>query len=168
MTAPALPNPARGLRRWLWPAIIAGVLIASAGSNIAVMLVARNDPAFAVEPDYYGKAVRWDDAMAQERRNAALGWQAHGGLSLTHDAEVGKVTVTLQDAAGVPLEGATVSVEAMHNARAADRREVTLVPMRPGVYWAPIDATRPGEWELRLTAVRGDERYTRSLRVDAR
>ncbi len=157
----------RRSRGWLWPTAVAVILIASMASNIGVMMVANSDPAFAVEPDYYGKAVRWDDQMAQDRTNLALGWQVSGGLSLSRDAEVGRLTVVLQDSSGLPLEGATVSAEAMHNARSADRREVALVPMRPGVYWAPIDAKRPGQWEIRVSAIRGEAHFTHSLRVDA-
>ncbi len=168
MTVPAIPSPQSAFRRHAWPIAIAFVLIASAASNILVMFVAKGDPAFAVEPDYYAKAVDWDATMAQSSKNTALGWQVSGAMSLSQAEQVGKVTLTLQDASGSPLTGASVEVEAMHNARSADRRTLALVPMQPGVYWAPIDARRPGEWELRVKATRGGDVFTHSLRVDAR
>lgn len=165
--APA-PRATRGaLARWGWPVAVALVLAASAGSNIWVMFVAKADPAFAVEPDYYAKAVGWDARMAQERLNSALGWRATASLTLARPGVPGLITVHLTDAAGRPVTGATLSVEAMHNARASQRYEAALQPRNHGDYAAPLDAHRPGAWEVRLAATRGEEHFTNILRIDA-
>jgi nitrogen fixation protein FixH len=129
--------------------------------------VARADPAFAVEPDYYAKAVGWDARMAQEHANIALGWGATAALTLARPGVPGRITVHLSDAAGHAVTGAAVSIEAMHNARASQRYEATLQPGRDGDYTSPVDAHRPGAWEVRLTATRGEARFTQSLRIDA-
>jgi nitrogen fixation protein FixH len=146
---------------------VALALAASAGSNIWVMFVAKADPAFAVEPDYYAKAVGWDARMAQERRNTALGWQATAALTLARPGIPGRIAVHLVDGAGHAITGATVSIEAMHNARASQRYEAALTPDGDGDYASALDAHRPGAWEVRLAATRGDERFTRILRIDA-
>jgi nitrogen fixation protein FixH len=59
-------------------------------------------------------------------------------------------------------------VEAMHNARASQRYESALSPSEGGTYAATIDAHRPGQWEVRVTATRGNDRFTQSLRIDTR
>ena len=65
---------------WFWPAVIVGLLLSGAAANIGFMIVANRDQSFAVEPDYYRKAVDWDRRMAQETRNAELGWGATASL----------------------------------------------------------------------------------------
>jgi nitrogen fixation protein FixH len=129
------------------------------------MVVARQDKAFAIEPEYYEKALRWDATMAQERRNIALGWTASATLVLARPGRPGEMEVALSDAAGRPLDDAVVSVEAMHNARASQRYHATLAEALPGTYRATMDAHRPGEWEVRVTAQRAEERFTRTLRL---
>jgi len=151
--------------RWGWPIGIALVLVLSAGSNIAIMVIARQDKAFAIEPEYYEKALRWDDTMAQERRNIALGWDASAALVLARPGRPGEVEIALRDSAGRPVDRAVVSVEAMHNARASQRYHATLAEALPGTYRAAIDAHRPGEWEVRVTVQRAEDRFTRTLRL---
>lgn len=151
--------------RWGWPIGIAMVLILSAGSNIAVMVVAKQDKAFAIEPEYYEKALRWDDTMAQERRNLALGWGASASLVLARPGRPGQLDVVLTDPAGRPVDSAVVAVEAMHNARASQRYHASLTEGAPGTYRAAIDAHRPGEWEVRVTAQRAGDRFTSTLRL---
>lgn len=167
--APATASRVRHgvLARWGWPVAVALVLVLSAGSNIWVMFVAKSDPAFAVEPDYYAKAVGWDAHMAQERENGALGWRATAALTLARPGRPGLITIHLVDAAGRAVTGATLSIEAMHNARAAQRYEAALQPGRDGDYASALDAHRPGAWEVRLTATRGAEHFTQNLRIDA-
>jgi nitrogen fixation protein FixH len=158
------PKPRSFLASWGWPIGIATVLIVSAGSNIWVAAIARSDPAFAVEPDYYQKAVAWDSTMAQERANAALGWHAGATLEPVGERGNSRLTLTLMDRDGRPIGDAAVTVEAMHNARSAQRFQLALTPGDRG-YTGALAASRAGEWELRVTAVRGAERFTEVLRV---
>jgi nitrogen fixation protein FixH len=151
--------------RWAWPIAITLVLLLSAGSNVWVMTIANRDPSFAVEPDYYRKAVAWDAQMAQARTNAALGWRAVSAIVLAKEGQPGLVRVTLLDRAGRPVSGARLSVEAMHNARASQRLESALAETSPGIYEAATAARRPGQWELRVTAVRDTTRYTETVRL---
>ena len=50
------------------------LLVAWAGANIAFVVITSRDASFAVEPNYYAKALAWDQTMAQQARNEALGW----------------------------------------------------------------------------------------------
>ncbi|MEL6544011.1 MAG: FixH family protein [Myxococcota bacterium] len=58
-----------------WPWLLAGLLLSGVAMNIAMVLRASNDPSFAVEEDYYQKAVNWDEYREQLRKSEALGWQ---------------------------------------------------------------------------------------------
>ena len=150
-----------------WPIGIAIILLVSAGSNIWVALIASKDEAFAVEPDYYQKAVHFDDEMALRAESQRLGWHVTPTLDLGTPGKAGAVAATLTDSAGTPIRGATVQLLAMHNARASHQLTATLAESGDGVYRAPLDAERPGEWELRFTVSKGKDRFAVKERVDA-
>jgi nitrogen fixation protein FixH len=148
-----------------WPFAIAGILLAGIASNAAFVVLASSDPAAAVEPDYYRKAVAWDEEMAQEKRNIALGWSAHAALYPGAQGTVGRLELTLADSLGQPLTGATIQALVMHNARAAAVQTVALRDDGAGHYTARVRADRPGLWEIRLSVERDTQRFTARERI---
>lgn len=151
---------------WVWPVAIALVLLLSAGSNIAVMLVARNDLSFAIEPDYYQKALHWDEVMEQEQRNLALGWSIDARIELGSESRPGRVVILIRDSSGHAVDGAQVQAVAFHNARAAQRLSTTLHEEAPGTYTATLDADRPGLWDVAATAMRGRDLFVETVRLN--
>src|SRR5512138_3082971 len=98
---------------WLWPLGLTLALVLSAGGNVVFMVLANRDASFAVEPDYYQKALDWDRTMAQEATNRALGWTAR--VEGTFPAPVGRrLTLRLLDRDGHAVDGAAVTLEALH------------------------------------------------------
>jgi nitrogen fixation protein FixH len=151
-----------------WPIGVAAVLATTVAANIWVMVIAGGDPSFAIEPDYYRKALAWDTTLAQAERNAALGWRLTPTLGpIDTDGHV-LVTARLTDSTGAEISGAVVRVSALPIARASDVREVTLLPDGSGDYAARLEARRAGQWELRFDATVGRERFTRTARVELR
>ena len=152
-------------RGWYWPVGLAALLVGSAGANIALVVITSRDASFAVEPDYYAKALAWDETMAQQARNEALGWSL--GLRVEPTGELGRVTVAvgLSDGAGVPLPGARIAIEALHNARASRVLTAVLEPRDLG-YAAVMPLSRPGLWEFRVRVTRGPDVFTATLMRD--
>ncbi len=153
-------------RGWYWPVVIVVLLVGSAGANIGFMIVANRDASFAVEPDYYRKAVEWDRAMAQEARNAELGWTVSARLEPAA-ADRARLVTAVRDRAGAALTGAAVRVEAFPSARAREIASFALEPTGDaGVFAATLPSGRPGLWELRVRVTRGGEVFTRTLSQD--
>jgi nitrogen fixation protein FixH len=151
---------------WYWPLVLAGLLVGSAGANIGFMLIATGDPTFAVEPDYYKKAIDWDKTMAQEARNAELGWAVSARLEGAARPGQGRLVARVTDRAGAPVSGARVAVEAFPSARARQVVTAALEPEGNGVYAGGIPLERPGLWELRVRVTRGEQVFTRTLSQD--
>ena len=148
-----------------WPVGITVLLVVFAAGNLMMMRVAADDPAFAIEPDYYRRAVGFDSTMEQERRSAALRWTAMTHLSRGDGS--GSVAVMLSDSARKPVAGAKVKVDARFNARANDILKAELVERSPGTYVGPLAVGHAGEWEVRIEAVRGTDRFVASTRTQA-
>jgi len=148
----------------LWPWGVGLVLGVTMAGNFWVMRLASADASFAIEPDYYRKAVAWDSTIAQAGRNTALGWHLDASLGRGPAGSPGGLEVILQSADGTPVDSATIRVEATHNARAAEILTADLRPTGRGRYRADLPTTRRGRWELRFTAVRGADHFTATLR----
>ena len=160
-----MPNEEK--RGRAWPFAIAAILLAGIASNVGFVILATSDPAAAVEPEYYRKAVAWDEEMAQQGRNIALGWSTHSALRLGTNGTPGRLELQLADSLGQPLSGAAVTALVMHNARAAAVQEVTLREEGRGRYTASVAAARPGVWDIRLSVERDSRRFTARERIQA-
>jgi nitrogen fixation protein FixH len=144
------------------------ILGATVAANVWVATIASDDPSFAIEQDYYRKAVGWDSALAQGRENQRLGWRLTPALDPVGSAGGARLRATLTDSMGTPISGASVRVSAIHISRANDVNRVTLMPTGPGVYDAPLDTRRSGQWELRFDVTAGAMHFTDVVRVEAR
>lgn len=150
-----------------WPIGMGVILAITVAVNIAVMFVAKDDPSFAVEQDYYRKAVAWDSSMAQERHNQQLGWRVEPVLERYSPQGGAVLHVRVADSTGAAISNATVQVAALYNARASDVFEATLQRASDDTYTAHLPVTHTGQWELRFTIVRGADRFTAVSRVEA-
>jgi nitrogen fixation protein FixH len=150
-------------RLWPWvPALLLGSLL---GTQLVVLSRVLDDPSFAVENDYYQKALHWDAERTRVERSHALGWTATGEA---HAASGGQalLVIALRDGHGAALSGAELELLAFHNARAAAPLSLHAKEVRPGEYQTELDHPRPGRWEVRVHALRGKETYDEVLRLD--
>jgi nitrogen fixation protein FixH len=150
-----------------WPLGVAVILACTIAANIYLVVVANGDESFAIEKDYYQKALRWDDEMEQQRRNAALGWWVEPRLELGPGTSGGRLQVMVRDASGRAVADARVGVTAFHNARANTHVTATLREDSAGIYSAPLTADRQGIWELRVVVEQGDVRFTARQKIEA-
>jgi len=152
----------------IWPTLIVAALFGNVALGFVLIRVAKGDEHFAVEPDYYRKAVAWDSTMAQAVRNTALGWQLTPRLGAVQPDQDAILVLDVQDAAGLAVVGAVITIEAMPVAYAGEvLRTVMLPATEAGRYRAAMAMARTGLWELRIDVVRGTERFTSNLRLEA-
>jgi nitrogen fixation protein FixH len=150
---------------WAWvPATLLGAMLLGLGT---MAYIAIDDPSFALEPNYYDKAVHWDRSQAEARSSQALGLR----LSLLQPPQVsaqGEVELVLgvRDRQDLPVQGAAVELEAFPNAFAARLQQISLQEASPGVYRARLSQGVGGLWELRFKVTQGASRFRQVLRVD--
>lgn len=148
-----------------WPIGIGAILLLTVGANIAVYRVANNDPSFAIEPDYYRKAVAWDSTASERRVSAALGWSAP--MTMVRTGNGVALRTTLRDADGTPLTGATITAHLFPIARSQRIDSVAMLESAAGRYDAVLPEARAGLWEVRLTVTHGTQRWAAVERVEA-
>lgn len=150
----------------LWAWVPVGLLSAMFIGLGTLTYIAVSDPHFALEPDYYDKAVHWDRSQALARESAATGLRVT--VAPLHRSSDGSVVVRLSlvDRDVRPVVGATVAVEAFPNAFASHVERPALSEEGPGVYVGRIPRAVLGVWELRLTATSGALRFRQVVRQD--
>jgi len=154
-------------RGWFWPGLIVGFLLFQVGLCAIGVYLATSSQSFAVESDYYNKALHWDESAAEQQSSNALGWQTALFVADTagSDAVLGKriVTLTLKDRAGAPLDGASVKLLCFAHARAKDAQQASLKPAGGGAYSATLPMPRDGLWEFRMIASRGADTHVETV-----
>lgn len=171
----------------LWPGMVCSIIGLSLTISMSTLRFATGDPSVAAEESYYEKAMRWDEFAELRDRSAALGWSASvqiQKLSTSEPVRAGvetesstavlgdvkpipqrEIRITLVDAGGAPLHGATVKAFCFHHARRAETFTVELGESKPGVYTGGAAMPREGLYEVRIDATRGDDRFFTKLDV---
>lgn len=159
---PRQPQDAAARRRkgLFWPVLLVGLLAANVVFDVALIMVASSDRSFAVEPDFYRKALEWDRTQAQEGENRRLGWSLEIALAPARTPGFVGALVHLRDRDGAPVEGARLTADVFHNARAAEVLPASFRSEAGGSYRVELPLRRAGLWEFRLRAERGVEVFT--------
>jgi nitrogen fixation protein FixH len=152
----------------LWPGLVYLLLGMNAGIVGVTMYFASADPSFFIEPDYYQKAVDWDQTIRQREANAQLGWTIEVTEAEDEHGGRGAWSAHIIDRSGNAVESANVEVTAFHSLRAAERHRETLVEAAPGHYASSKRLSMPGLWQFQFTVLRGHHRCTHSLEYHAR
>lgn len=158
-----MSETAKRNKGWQWPVMIVVLLVGSVLFNVTVLVISRNTPGFAIEEQYYQKALRWDLTRAQMKRNHTLGWRLSLTLGKAGASQQRRLALSVFDRFSRPIPGATVKLEAFHNARAADKLHAVLAPERTR-YVAQLPIARRGLWEFRFVVVKGETQFTAAVR----
>ncbi|MEZ6234793.1 MAG: FixH family protein [Phycisphaerales bacterium] len=166
---------------WLWPVGLIALMCGSVGICVVTAVVASRDPSFALEPDYYDKAVAWDESAAAREASDRLGWTAEVEVSLPggDGAPDGARAVSLRllDSQGEPVAADRVEVAAFHHARMRDIQRLSfgtgdpaivgdpgaLVLAEPGRWVWSLGEARAGVWQVRVRAARGPDVFLATI-----
>lgn len=142
------------------PAVVFGLL----GGHMLFIFIAitlgTGDPSFAVVPDYYEKAVDYDERKALLSSSEALGWAVQLQPSATADS-VGQreLVVQVRDKLGEPVQGLSLRVEGYHYARASEPVAFECVEVLPGQYVGEARMAKEGFWQFEVDAIKGEQRF---------
>lgn len=158
------PAPTAAPRRSgrIWPVLVVSLIALNFATVAVTVSLAVRDDSVAVEPDYYAKALNFDEVARARADSAALGWTTDISLRPGPGDDHTQLHVRIADAQGRPVTDAAVTAELFASARAAHRQRLTLSPAPDGQYTAPARIDRAGLWHVRLHAHRSDDIYERS------
>lgn len=127
------------------PWVIAAFFLSFMIPLICFTVIAFRHPPSEVTPQAYEKGVTYNQTLAAEAAQKALGWQ----VTLSHAD--GRLTVQARDAKGVPLDNGQVEVWLIHPAQSALDRHLVLRPEGQGLYTAAAALPSPSVWTAHVT-----------------
>lgn len=153
-------------KRGRWPWIIVGLLGGHVLLMVVAVTIATHDRSFAVVPNYYQRALNWDQTQAEKRASEKLGWHVRVEASSQVDP-IGRRTVSfvLTDADGKPLDHAVLDVEYFHHAHGDEEKQVKLTPdaTDPSHFTVLLPMRYPGNWEFHFTVTAGGKTFVSGL-----
>lgn len=135
-----------------WPLFVVGILMTSFTVCGITVYAAVADGSYAVETDYYERAVRWDETAREREESERCAWTSEVDVYTT-PADAAELSLALHDAQGAPISSARVEVEAFHHAHRNDAVMTTMNAQGEGRYTLSIADARAGLWQVRLRAL---------------
>lgn len=147
-----------------WPGMVFAILGMSVIANVVLIVHATSDGGPQIVPDYYTKAVHWDEARGEEAKVADLGWDATVRIE---PSVAGQGYIQLKfEKDGVGVEGLEVGVTLRDPAKIAPLYVGPAAPAAPGQYVTKTPLSRLGVFDVEVLATRGAERFHDVIRVE--
>jgi len=135
----------------VWPLFVVGILMVSFTVCGITVYASVTDGSYAVETDYYERAVRWDEIAREREESKRCAWVSDVEVRTASDGPA-ELALLLRDAQGEPIDAARVEVETFHHAHRNDAVMTTMNAQGDGRYTLAIENARAGLWQVRLRA----------------
>ncbi|MFQ5562789.1 MAG: FixH family protein [Parvularculaceae bacterium] len=135
--------------------VLAGVLAFFAvviAANIVFMTLALRSFPGQEEEKPYLQGLNYNDALADRRRQEALGWRAVVEEAARREDNAGLVALSFEDRTGAPLDGLEVT-GALERPASEAAHPVEFVHTSAGRYEVVIEELGAGVWDLSARAV---------------
>jgi nitrogen fixation protein FixH len=152
------PSSTRGAAsrdRWIPWAFVGGMLTVVAVNAGLIYFAMDSWTGLAVQKPYE-RGVAYNQVLAAASAQEALGWRLDVMPRQT-DGET-EMVIAAQDRAGTPLDGLRIVARVSRPLEPAAPLSITLQPVAHGRYAAGLGQhLRAGQWEVRVTASRGED-----------
>lgn len=134
--------------RTFWVGMIVGLLSLPVVVHLYVIFFLTGAPGDSLEEDWEAKSQNWNALQAQHTLNRKLGWK----LDVIEDqpSGIGPTTyvLTLEDKERQPIQGATVTLKAAHNAHYSKRQRLQAQESAAGQYQFEMQVPYTGRWQF--------------------
>jgi nitrogen fixation protein FixH len=152
--------------RWVPWAIAGAFLVVVAANGALAYFALRSDPGLvSAHPFELGNG--YNRVLEAGAAQDALGWRGTVRFTGTVGSS-GRIIVELRDPNGVPLGGLAVKATVVRPVEPLAPEDLALEAGDRGVYSAPVNLARAGQWEVRVTAKRGADAYQFVQRIVVR
>lgn len=158
---------------WWYPWIFFGGLAVVVVVNGILIYFAVHTWSGLDTEDAYRKGIRYNATLAAAQAQEALGWRMD--FAFTPRAPVngtpahrhrGDLTVTFHGRDGRPLDGLRVKALLVRPVKEGFDSSLELTRRGGGAYGADVGLALPGQWEVRIVAGRGEDRFQAIRRIE--
>ncbi len=145
-------------RSW-FPWLVIGLLSAHVAGMVLAVIIATGDHSFVALPDFYSKAVKWDQSQEAARKSDALNWKRTFTLSKPDARGNRTVSVRFTDAKQASLPGLKVTAIVYPELLQTKTIDLSFSEDADGNYSAVFTPTHAGPIVVELRASRNDETF---------
>ncbi|QQE10059.1 FixH family protein [Planctomycetota bacterium] len=144
--------------KWLW----AGIIVALLGGHMTIMIfaayLALSDRSHAVMPNYYEKAVKWDQTKAERKASKELGWKVTYNFTDPDITGQRNMTVSVIDKDSNPIDNIIGDVQFFSHKQAGRQFAAAFQSNQP----VSVQLRESGLWtfNLRSSATIGNQNQT--------
>lgn len=159
---------------WWYPLIYVGVFIVIIIVNLIMVNYAATTFSGLAVHDPYMTGNHYNGEIEAAEAQKRLGWSSTLTVDVV-DAPVGqtapatnyptRVSLTIKDRDGAPVEGLTVAAEIRRPAQQGMDQHAELVATDKGVYSQVVTLPAAGQWQVRLIAQREGQTYRLNQRA---
>lgn len=162
---------------WWYPWIfVVGMLVVIAVNIVMITYAITTFPGLETD-DAYRKGLAYNQTIVAARAQEARGWHvdvryapataaaAAGASSGAAGAHEGELVVTVVDRAGQPLYGLDVTAALIRPTREGFDSSLNLEPAAAGEYRGEAVLPLGGQWDVRVSARRGNEDFQATRRI---
>lgn len=145
---------------WWYPWIfVAGMAVVIAVNAVMAYAAVTTFAGLQTE-NHYRKGLAYNDALAAHTLQTERGWQVELAFAPSPTGENwGTVEARLSDADGAALADLQVTAQFVRPTHRGYDQELALVHQGDGRYTARATVPLKGQWDVRVVAVRGDDRH---------
>ena len=164
--------PARP-RGWWIPYTFVGGFAVVFIANGALLYFALTTFSGLTTRQAYVEGLAYNDRVAEEQAQAALGWTLDVALSSAVTAlpdapgRATRLRLTARDAQGRPLDGLAIEALVRRPTEKGLDQAIALAPVGPGAYRAALTLPKPGLWDILFTARRDEDTFRLRRRLNA-
>jgi nitrogen fixation protein FixH len=159
-----MTNPAFGHRRpggsrfsnyrWI-PWVFVGAFLVIFGANAGLIYFATESWPGLTTDHAYNEGLAYNRVIDEAEKEAKLGWK----VDIAFDPKVNRdmIAVTIRDKSGTVIDGLVVNGELVRPVEELPQQPLRFHAQGGGRYVARIGAVRAGQWNVYLSAHRGDE-----------
>src|SRR5512139_961206 len=107
------------------------------------------------------RGLHYNEIVAEQKARDALGWR----VGAAWRAEVGRLEISVADAAGQPLAGARITAELIRPVEKRPPVAVELAAIESGRFAGFVNLPERGNWDLDIVVERGGDRYAMTRRM---
>lgn len=155
-------RPRTNRYRWI-PWAFAGCMTVVIAVNAVLVYFATREPVGIVAASPYEAGLKFNAVLAQQARQASLGWQVSAGF-FTKGDRTGMVAIDVRDRNGQALHGLKPRITLSRPVEVVDPVVVTLSEAGGGRYATTVTLPLHGQWDMTID-IDAPNRFTATHRI---
>ncbi|MGB0682698.1 MAG: FixH family protein [Magnetovibrionaceae bacterium] len=151
---------------WWYPYIYVVGMVVVIAVNALMIYFATSTFTGLTHDDYYRRGAEFNKTLAEREAMAALGWRVNIDLQAAPVGNPSRLQALFLDVSDAGVSGLTVEALILRPTHKGHDANITFRETDAGRYVAEHAFPLPGQWEIRMQATRGEDKFAIVRRLE--